>query len=444
MQQYNYETSAVQVSDEMKTPKIIHFVYLIEGERLPVLSLRDFLAIRSAIDVNKGYEVRFHSNVRFEGSFWSALAESVTFCHIDKETVEGLSYIDRIEHKTDVLRLKIINEYGGIYLDLDTVCVKSFDDLLSEVPVMGMEGDYGLCNAVIISPPKSAFVEKWLSIYDSFHNNQWNYFSVQAPKNLYDEDNTIVRVMPEQSFFLPSFNQKGLEDIFLRKVDTQDNYIIHLWGKLSKKYTDNLTVDHILNKKNTYNDLTRRYVEKYIEKSNTQVFSYKKSEKITNDIKEGKNSFKGLGNSFVNNIDLVSFISVFVKNNNIGSIVEFSINQPFQYNFMHWNKVTHVNYGDGTVSEVSMPDADLLIVNHSLQHFSNDHIIFFRDKILPKYRHCIITNSCETQGYDQNVDIVDGEFRPVDLLSAPFSFPGSYVLSMFCKWEVLRTILISR
>jgi hypothetical protein len=43
-------------------------------------------------------------------------------------------------HRADVLRLQVLEEFGGIYLDLDVVSLKPLDDLLDREFIMGQEG----------------------------------------------------------------------------------------------------------------------------------------------------------------------------------------------------------------------------------------------------------------------------------------------------------------
>lgn len=426
----------------MITPKKIHFVYIIEGDKEPFLSLRDYLAIKSARVINVGYEICFHANVPFKGEFWNKLSGEVTFCQIEEVDLDRLSHVTRVEHKSDILRLWIIYAYGGIYLDLDTVCVKPFDDLLSDKPVMGREGEYGLCNAVIISPAKSEFIRKWLDVYNEFHNEQWNYFSVIVPKQLWEQENDLVKVLPESCFFIPSFDERGLEDLFTRKIDTRNNYILHLWGNISKKYSHYLTRELIENKKSTYTDLTRPYID-ISSNEDYGPFRYYKSNIIASMLAENSYAFRGPGNDISNNYELLHYINNFIRINNINYVVDFSLNNEFIYNFEKCS-VSYFSYSDTSCETFDIPSGDLLIVNYALQHFSNDHIVLFRDKIISKFRYCIITNSFETIGYNSSIDIKDGEFRPLDLLSEPYLFPGSYVLSFYCKGENIRTVLIAR
>ena len=85
--------------------------------------------------------------------------------------------LSHFAHKADVLRLRILLETGGIYLDLDTICQRPFTPLLDGQVVMGREEVLktdgsrevsGLCNATIIAPPRSRFLELWYDAYRAF------------------------------------------------------------------------------------------------------------------------------------------------------------------------------------------------------------------------------------------------------------------------------------
>lgn len=80
-----------------------------------------------------------------------------------------------------------MQEYGGTYLDIDTFVLQPFTRLWDYDAVLGMEAAHnelddmapkGLCNAVIIARKGSAFIDAWLSSYDSFDESKWADHSV--------------------------------------------------------------------------------------------------------------------------------------------------------------------------------------------------------------------------------------------------------------------------
>lgn len=148
------------------------------------------------------------------------------------------------EHMVDFLRLELLYQNGGIYLDIDTICVKAFDDLLNNVCVMGEEYGrqstqekkelIGLCNAVILSERNSSFIRLML---DSFHEDYrpgWNYNCVVKPYQIYVKFPDLVNVQPQSSFFKYSWDEDGRKSLFENSENTDDCYSVHLWE--SKNY----------------------------------------------------------------------------------------------------------------------------------------------------------------------------------------------------------------
>ena len=68
--------------------------------------------------------------------------------------------------------------------------------------------------------------------------------------------------------------------------------------------------------------------------------------------------------------------------------------------------------------------------------------MFYRDRVLPRYRYCLVTNSFNAINYEHNKPIKPGMFRSLDLLAPPYHFNGGYVTESWNQWERIRTLLI--
>ena len=78
----------------------------------------------------------------------------------------GGKKIKMAAHQSDVLRVEILLREGGIYLDWDVLVVNSFDNLLHNNVVLGMEKvvpEYRevMGVAAILSRPGEPFLERW-------------------------------------------------------------------------------------------------------------------------------------------------------------------------------------------------------------------------------------------------------------------------------------------
>lgn len=67
----------------------------------------------------------------------------------------------------DYARLKILEEYGGIYLDTDVEVLKSMDPLLKYQGFCGFQDDESLCTAVLACEPHFDLFKYWLDFYSS-------------------------------------------------------------------------------------------------------------------------------------------------------------------------------------------------------------------------------------------------------------------------------------
>jgi hypothetical protein len=113
-----------------------------------------------------------------------------------RNQIESLRYHPQYAHKADVIRLEVLLEHGGIYLDIDTFVLRPFADysLMLHDVVMGMEARQlnflrlpmsddemdptGLCNAIIIARKGAEFLHRWMDTYDGFVEKHWAEHSV--------------------------------------------------------------------------------------------------------------------------------------------------------------------------------------------------------------------------------------------------------------------------
>ncbi len=67
----------------------------------------------------------------------------------------------------DYYRLKVLYEYGGIYLDTDVKVFKSFDPLLSNEVFLNFIFNSSIGTAIIGAKPHNAFIKQLLDMYDN-------------------------------------------------------------------------------------------------------------------------------------------------------------------------------------------------------------------------------------------------------------------------------------
>ena len=70
---------------------------------------------------------------------------------------------------TDYVRLKVLYEYGGIYMDTDVEVLDSLDDFLSCKAFSGFEEDFSVPTGIMASEAKHRYVKELLEYYNDRH-----------------------------------------------------------------------------------------------------------------------------------------------------------------------------------------------------------------------------------------------------------------------------------
>ena len=156
--------------------------------------------------------------------------------------------VDHHSHRSDIIRLEVLMKYGGIYLDTDVLALRSFDPLLnlSDV-VMAHQDDQQstACSAVIIGKRNAIFLKRWYDAYQSFNQDCWDCHAVKISGELAMIYSKEVMVLPTNTFFRPSWNER---DSFFKSnnYNFTPNYASHLWNKMYNSHLNELTPDKIL------------------------------------------------------------------------------------------------------------------------------------------------------------------------------------------------------
>jgi hypothetical protein len=175
-----------------------------------------------------------------------------------------------VAHKADVLRLQKLIELGGIYLDVDVLVHRDFDDLLDCSLAMGREvakGGSGLTNAVIIAEPGAPFLVRWLDCYRTFRSRgrdrYWSEHSVDLPLKLASQYPEEITLLGPQAFYWPLWTKDHIEWIFNSRQEitlSQDVYANHLWESTGWQYLAGLTPGEVRRWETNFHNWAKPYV----------------------------------------------------------------------------------------------------------------------------------------------------------------------------------------
>jgi len=268
-------------------PHTVHFIHIAKQDVQAELEFYQYLAIKAALLRIRPEIVKVHSYSFNEANpWWQLIRHAVTLViHEPRQTlrtIDGRVYKLRLAHQTDVLRLNILYQEGGIYLDTDVYALQSFSPLLqsSKDLLMGHEGGNrsGICNAVIVARPASPFIAKWLAAYnESFDNrpHMWNHHSVKVPAELAMQYPSDICKLSPSTFFWPTWSADHIGSMHLPVAEDEvlalrrnmssyggamypNQLAYHAWGNIARaRFLGRLSPERLLDIDTRFNILLR-------------------------------------------------------------------------------------------------------------------------------------------------------------------------------------------
>jgi hypothetical protein len=230
---------------EDSIPKIIHLIYFKERD-LCAYHLR---CVKSIIKHMPDYKIIIHNDVEPHGNeCWDALKqiEQIEIRSRERPREFDGFPLYYVQYQADVARLEILYEFGGIYLDLDVLVIRNFEELFNDkcgfyICKEGAEGPgvvSGLINSFLASKPKNEFLKIWLDNFKTgLRMDSWAYHIRDTNKKLVDDNPHYIikygiKVLNHHHFFpFPWFDRDAFEN--KREIIFEDTtYGIHLFDTI--------------------------------------------------------------------------------------------------------------------------------------------------------------------------------------------------------------------
>tara|TARA_Y100000817_G_scaffold308744_1_gene296916 strand:- start:622 stop:1470 length:849 start_codon:yes stop_codon:yes gene_type:complete len=223
-------------------PNIIHFIFGLKKQTEEFL-FPYYLSVLSASKVNSPDRIYFYYHYEPYGKWWKKLKKipNIILEKVDLPTHFGKKKILHFAHLADKIRMDVLYEKGGIYMDIDTISYKPYKHLLNQDTVLAYEHKPNtICNAVMMTKPYSRFFRQWTAGYESKFNPQgWGEASIYFPAEIHKMYPGLALVLPPETFFRPYANEGN--KIFIDDYEIPDNLItLHLWETYTKGFLNNI------------------------------------------------------------------------------------------------------------------------------------------------------------------------------------------------------------
>jgi hypothetical protein len=236
---------------ELVVPNTLHLVHLNGGE----LTFYVYLNFIAAMDNLRPDKVLFHYIVEPTGRFYKKL--------VHQKKITPVRHMEPIEilgnrpgptdwaHKSDIIRLDVLKQHGGIYIDTDVLVLRSFDHFRQYPFTMGNwrppDLELILCNAVVLSTPDSAFLSTWYEAYRTADFKCWDCQSVVRPTEMarHSTRDPPIHVANRTAFYTVDWLARSSAELLGEEKKRRHRYTApfdgifaqHLWNARHKVYS---------------------------------------------------------------------------------------------------------------------------------------------------------------------------------------------------------------
>jgi hypothetical protein len=271
-------------------PRLAHFVFGLDRRDEP-FHLVHYLALASCLDLVAPDELHLHCDRLPYGFYWDLIRPSVRLHRIGPVAqISSFAYESQIEryayaHHADFVRLEVLERWGGLYADIDTLFVSPPpEDLWNAPAVIGREADAtdergrvrgALSNALVMSAPGGAFVHEWRERGPVAFDGSWAAHSCFLAHDLAAERPERVRVEPQRTFHAFEPTPQGLARLLVDPPVSLEGIVsvhlmAHLWWARSRRDfldLDGRSIDErwIREVDTTYGLAARRFLPEHAE-----------------------------------------------------------------------------------------------------------------------------------------------------------------------------------
>lgn len=161
-------------------PNLVHFVNFDSKD----LSFIQVISIKAVYVNHKPDKIYLHCNCySFKGKYWDMVKNIsvIEILFMEKPTYIFEKPLSSIYHASDIARLKILMEYGGIFLDTDTYVIKSLDYYRRFEISLGWPPGQNLGTQLLVAHKNARFLRFWYNSYRYYRRERWYYNAGELP-----------------------------------------------------------------------------------------------------------------------------------------------------------------------------------------------------------------------------------------------------------------------
>ena len=195
---FNNETGSETGTDFV--PNIIHFLRF----KQKTFTFVDAVCVLSAFKNHRPDKILFHTDFgSFVGPYWEKVKNTPGIVYEFRnvalpDTIFGQNFSKAFHlwHASDVTRIRILMEYGGIFLDNDVYVVQNLNRFRKFEMTLGWDDNQCIGTQVLIANKNARFLRLWLDSYQQYHPDLWYYNAGCKPTEevLYKRPELVHRV----------------------------------------------------------------------------------------------------------------------------------------------------------------------------------------------------------------------------------------------------------
>lgn len=188
--------------DGKRVPNVVHYIWF--GN-----IAFDFIYFVSFYSVHKYQKpclILLYYEFLPSGKWWNLLrhiVHNIVLVQVTPPTFISGKKIKFVQHKADIMRLIILKEYGGIYMDTDEYFLRPGDELRNSNCTMGKAHDKSIGSALIYAEKGALFIEKWIDSYKNYDPSKWGDNSVLMAEKLARKFPDLIHVFEHHCAFYP-------------------------------------------------------------------------------------------------------------------------------------------------------------------------------------------------------------------------------------------------